>query len=181
MRGFILAALLSLLYALVVFYIFRHRMPEHPAVFMVKTYYLSLFPLAFLLILAPVNLGFLPSWLVENNLWLDSIFAIFTYSASIFGGWLQLYNLADRGMSLRVLIDAFEGDGVVTPSKIASHYGAGKGIHWMYEKRVLDIQRLNFISRREDKFILSPRGLSNASLIISLRRYYALQPTRELK
>ena len=181
MRGFILATLLSILYALIVFYLFRRRNPKQPAALMVKVYFLSLLPLVFLLIFTPPNLGFLPNLLVENNLWLDSAFAIFTYSASIFGGWLQLYNLADRGMSLRVLIDAYEDDGLVTPSKITAYYGAGKGIQWMYEKRVLDIQRLGLISTQGDKFILSMKGVRNASLIILLRKFYALEPTRELK
>jgi hypothetical protein len=148
---------------------------------MVKVYFISLLPLAFLLIITPPNLGFLPDWLVEKNLWLDSAFALFTYSASIFGGWLQLYNLADRGMSLRVLIDAYEDDGIITPRKISADYGAGKGIKWMYEKRVLDIQRLGLILIQGDKFILTVKGIRNASLIILLRKYYALEPTRELK
>src|SRR5262245_18050261 len=53
--------------------------------------------------LLPDDLGFLPAWMVSPLWWVDLGFCVFLFAAGFFGGVMQLYNLADRGFSLRIL------------------------------------------------------------------------------
>src|SRR5438132_563254 len=50
----------------------------------------------------------------------EAAFAALLYMAAFFGGILQLYNLADRGLSLRMLIDIHQApDGCCTAREVA--------------------------------------------------------------
>jgi hypothetical protein len=181
MKGFLVAALVSLLYAACVLLVFRWRRPERRAAFMLNLYFGSLPVLVTLLACTPADFWFLPEKLVERNALLDWAFSLFAFSASVFGGWLQLYNLADRGLSLRILIDALETPGgKVDVKSVEEKYGAGKGIQWMYSKRLADIERLGLVTRTGSDFVLSPKGARNARLVGRLRALYSLALTREL-
>jgi len=180
-RGFLIAAVASLIYAAFVLMAFRWHRPERRAAFMLKVYFCSMPPLLLLLVYVPADFWILPEGLIERNAILDWAFSLFTFSASVFGGWLQLYNLADRGMSLRILIDVLETGGVVSVGGLSRNYGGGRGIQWMYEKRLADIERLGLVSRQGDDLALSAKGERNAKLIIRLRRFYSLAPSRDLE
>src|SRR6187549_3904342 len=56
----------------------------------------------------PENLGFLPSAWVAPYALVDLGFCVFLFTVGFLGGLLQLYNLTDRGLSLRMLIDILE-------------------------------------------------------------------------
>jgi hypothetical protein len=88
-------------------------------------------------LLTPPDLGFLPAKLVMPMAWIDIAFAEFLYSVGFFGEILQLYNLTDRGFSLRILIDILEAPcGTTRLDDVMQGYGAGRGIAWMYAKRL---------------------------------------------
>jgi hypothetical protein len=182
MKGILIATALSILFATSIFIVFRFWLPKRRAAFILKFYFASLPILVVFLVLTPADCWFLPEWLTEGNILLDWIFAFFVYSSSVFGGWMQLYNLADRGLSLRILIDGLESPNRrIDAEFVENFYGAGKGIQWMYAKRLADIERLDLVVRNGRDFVLSPKGAKNACLIGKLRFFYSLPLTRELE
>jgi hypothetical protein len=87
------------------------------------------------------DLGFLPSEMVMPIAWVDIAFAVFLYGVGFFGGLLQLYNLADRGFSLRIPIDILEAPSQgMRLDDVLQGYSWGRGIGWMYAKRLEDMQ-----------------------------------------
>ena len=180
MRGIFLAVTVSAAYAFLLCIVFRSFNLKYRAAMMLRIYLVSLLPFSLMLTVVPYDLGFLPKCLIEQNIWLDSLFALVIYSASVFGGWLQLYNLADRGLSLHILIDAMESQDGVSALSLSRNYGKGKGIQWMYEKRLADIERLGLVTRNESGIVLSKKGIRNSKFIIQIRRFYAIASTRNL-
>jgi hypothetical protein len=87
--------------------------------------------------LTPADLGLLPQSLVEPRPGLELAYGLFVYSALFFGGLLQVYNLADRGCSLRILIDIAESPhGTLPERELPSAYGGGRGFGAMLDKRI---------------------------------------------
>src|SRR5262245_55587713 len=79
-------------------------------------------------LLTPEDLGFLPPWLLAGPPWFDLLLALFFFAAAFFGGVAQLYNLADRGFSLRILVDALEHpSATVGRDQLTAGYGGGQG------------------------------------------------------
>src|SRR5205085_2060618 len=95
-------------------------------------------PIYLLVFLAtPANLGFLPVWMGDGSPPLELGFGMFVYVSGFFGGVLQLYNLADRGFSLRILIDIAESStGEMNVAQVCEAYSHGQGLAWMYQKRL---------------------------------------------
>ena len=127
-----------------------------------------------LLILAheitPFDLGFLGKDAVVSNSNLDLLFAIALYTAGFFGGILQLYNLADRGLSLRMLIDILEdSSGEISVERMMTAYGGGQGILWMYDKRIRDMISSGLVQETRGNIILTKRGLTLARIYSVLR------------
>ena len=97
---------------------------------------------------------------------------LFLYSAGFFGGLLQLYNLSDRGLSLRMLIDILESPrGGMTTGDVAANYGAGCGIAWMYGKRLEGIAYAGLAEMHEKKMVLTARGRKLARLFAFLQNF----------
>ena len=93
--------------------------------------------LAVVYLLTPADLWLLPDALLDDPPWFGLVFCLGLWFAGFFGGILQLYNLTERGMSLRMLIDvAQSGDRGMTADEIMRDYSAGQGIAWMYQKRL---------------------------------------------
>ncbi|SRR6266511_3027488 len=129
-------------------------------------------------LLTPPNLGFLGPELVAPIGWIDVAFALFLYAVGFFGGILQLYNLADRGFSLRILIDALEAPGQATSlDRIMSGYGAGRGIGWMYAKRLEGIENAGLARVEGDFLVLTPKGRRVAKLFTWLQEFARVAPT----
>lgn len=126
-------------------------------------------------LLTPLDLGFLSApWTAEESL-VDLAFALLVYSAGFFGGILQLYNLADRGFSLRILIDIRESsNGCLDASGVVRSYSAGKGIGWMYKKRIDDMLTRGLIVIENEQVVLTPRGHRLVGLFGRLRAYLRL-------
>ena len=125
--------------------------------------------------LVPADIGFLPAPLLGAPAWLDFLFALFVLSASFFGGWLQLYNLASRGYSLRILIDIlYDPKGCTTALEVLRSYADGRGLNWMYDVRVKGLLQGAFISEDDDQIVLTGRGRRTARAFRILRAIYSL-------
>jgi hypothetical protein len=129
--------------------------------------FLLLFHLA-----TPPDLGFLPARLITPVASVDLAFAAYLYSAGFFGGILQLYNLADRGFSLRILIDILESrHGAMEVDGIMTGYSAGRGIAWMYDKRIEGMVSTGLVSVDGARLILTDKGKRAADVFSCLRRF----------
>jgi hypothetical protein len=128
--------------------------------------------LAALVLLIPPDIGFLPAQLVNPLVTVDLGFALFLYIAGFFGGLLQLYNLADRGFSLRILIDALEiQSGHTSVDNVMSGYSAGRGIVWMYDKRIEGMTSTGLVKLEADDMKLTAKGWRVAHLFAWLREF----------
>jgi hypothetical protein len=122
-------------------------------------------------LITPSNLGFLGAGAQLSTPGLDLLFALFLYLAGFFGGILQLYNLADRGFSLRMLIDILQApSGVMTVDDMMTGYGGGRGIIWMYDKRIRDMIYNGLVTECGDNLVLTGRGLRLARIYRTLRK-----------
>jgi hypothetical protein len=143
----------------------RLRMPKEAARTLLGLYLMFLPVLILAHILTPSDLWFLGPELVVPNFAAELSFSIFLFSAGFFGGLLQLYNLADRGLSLRMLIDILESpDGAMTADEVADSYGGGRGIQWMYTKRIEGMAYAGLAEMRGDHLVLTTRGQKAARL-----------------
>jgi hypothetical protein len=129
-------------------------------------------------LLTPPDLGFLPAGLVMPITWVDIAFAVFLYSVGFFGGILQLYNLADRGFSLRILIDILEAPPqAMRLDDVMQGYGAGRGIAWMYAKRLEHMQSAGLAKVEAESVVLTPKGRRVAKVFTWLREFAHVAPT----
>lgn len=111
-----------------------------------------------------------------NNFEVSLFLTIFFYFAGFFGGILQLYNLADRGFSLRVLIDMEENiQQGVSLNNVMQRYSQGKGISWMYEKRLDDLSQNDLIFIFHNLVENTSRGNCLSRLFIQLRKIINLR------
>jgi hypothetical protein len=123
-------------------------------------------------LLTPSDLWILAPQLRIRPPALDLAFALFLYAAGFFGGILQLYNLAERGFSLRILIDVLHSPaGTMTLDQVMKHYGAGRGIAWMYDKRVADMAATGLVFLGNARLTLTRRGRRVAALFSWLQRF----------
>jgi hypothetical protein len=172
-KAVFLAAAMTIAYLLALTVGFRLLPAETlRARFMVRLFLLTLPASVAIHYVTPDNLGFLPVHWYETGYGVDLWFFLFLYSACFFGGLLQLYNLADRGFSLRIVIDIDNSPtGYMTVDEVVDSYSSGRGIEWMYQKRIDDLARLNLIA--VDKGMVSPTlsGSRMASRFSWLRRF----------
>jgi hypothetical protein len=127
--------------------------------FMVAAYFLT-----------PDDLLLFPSALLAQPKWFDLASALFFFAAAFFGGILQIYNLADRGLSLRILIDLLEQPRQRgTPELLFDAYSAGRGIGWMYSKRIEDMRQNGLITLADGDVTLTDRGARIARVFGFLR------------
>ena len=174
MKVLILVLLACAIYSIAVTIAFRTMSDGSRAGLMVRAYLSSLPVLYFVYKLTPADLGFLPA-LPDAELADYFIFVFFPYTAAVFGGILQLYNLADRGFSLRILIDILESSqGVLRTEDVARQYSDGKGIDWMIQKRFDGLTEQNMIRIEGDRAYLTSRGRFFGSVYMYLRQALGL-------
>jgi len=131
-----------------------------------------LFSTVVVCLLTPGNLMFLPQGFEGGPWWFDAIMVVFFCGAGFLGGVLQLYNLADRGFSLRILIDVDERGGAgCTADILFDGYSQGRGMRWMYGKRIDDIIRNKFVLMRDETLVLTSKGSRLAMIYCWLRRF----------
>jgi hypothetical protein len=178
MKAIVIAALAELLLLACVSVLLRSGITRRRAKSMLIAFLVLLPMLLLAHLLTPPNLGFLPAELIMPIAWVDIVFAGFLYSVGFFGGILQLYNLADRGFSLRILIDILEAPSQATRlDDIIQGYSAGRGIAWMYAKRLEDMQSAGFAKVEGEFLVLTPKGQRVAKLFTWLQEFARVAPT----
>jgi hypothetical protein len=132
------------------------------------------------MLIAFLSLLPVPAELVMPIASIDIVFAMFLYSVGFFGGILQLYNLADRGFSLRILIDILEAPSQgIRLDDLMQGYSAGRGIAWMYARRLEDMQRAGLAKLEGESLVLTPKGQRVAKLFMSLQQFARIAPTAD--
>jgi len=116
-----------------------------------------------------------PSSLNTTQRWVSLGFGLLLYCAIFLGGILQLYNLADRGFSVRILIDIDESSTKsLALDEILAGYSQGKGIEWMYRKRIDGLVAHRLVEVRGDIVVLLRKGYRLAALFAWLRSFLQL-------
>src|SRR6059058_2662331 len=103
MKAIIIATLMSLAVAGMVTITLRRVTQGRRAGVMVRVFLWFAPVLVVVWSITPDDLGFLPQTLKAEPPWFDLASCLFFYTGAFFGGLLQLYNLAERGLSLRML------------------------------------------------------------------------------
>jgi hypothetical protein len=172
MKSLILASLMTLGEFALVTWIFRSGRVRRRAATMSRLFLASL-PLFIAVHLAtPRDLGILPVSLSEPSRAADLAFGLLVYGAAFFGGILQIYNLADRGFSLRILIDLDEvSGGPLSAEEIAERYSEGRGLEWMFTKRLEDLVEQGLVTIEGGVVRNSARGARTAALFDRLRTF----------
>jgi hypothetical protein len=175
-KGIVLAAILTAACFLAV-PVALQLLNKRASAALLTAVFLASVPLYLLLFLAtPADFGFLPLWLCDDPQLVVLGFGLFVYAAGYFGGVLQLYNLADRGFSLRILIDIAESPrGELTAVQLCDAYSQGKGLAWMYRKRIDGLTEHRLIRLSGGAAQLSPKGLRTAALFGRLRTWLRLE------
>jgi hypothetical protein len=177
MKAILIAALSELLLLACVSWGLRSNITGQRAQLMLILFLGVLLVLLALHLVTPPDLGFLPADLIMPIAWIDVAFAVFLYGAGFFGGILQLYNLADRGFSLRILIDIFEAPSqTMRLDDVMGGYSAGRGIAWMYGKRLADMQNVGLATVEGQYLRLTPKGRRVAAVYSWLQEFARTAP-----
>jgi hypothetical protein len=175
MKSIIIAAAMTIVMMGAVTLLLRYFPTRYRVRQITLAFLLALVAVALVWWLTPQNLGILPPSLLTQPPWVDLIAAVFFFATAFFGGVLQLYNLSDRGLSLRMLIDIAESPRAsMTVEDVITGYSSGRGLRWMYEKRLRDMRYHDLITSRAGRIILTPRGRRTAAMFLGLRRFCKL-------
>jgi hypothetical protein len=177
MKAVILATAMTIVLLVLVTLALRHHPTPRRARKMMLIYVLCLIGAATVWFATSGDLGFLAQSLLIEPPWLDLSLMLFFFSAAFFGGVLQLYNLADRGLSLRILIDFAEADSrIIDTDWLIANYGGGKGLAWMYGKRIAGMLETGLVERKAGMIALTPKGTRTAAVLFAVRRFLRLEP-----
>jgi len=155
------------------------RQPGGGAATLLRVFLVLLPLLAIVYLVTPANLGILPPSLQIPIPAVDFLFCLFLYIAGFFGGVLQLYNLADRGFSLRILIDILHAPSrTMTLDEVMTGYSGGRGIAWMYGKRIEGMTATGLTQADGSKLVLTARGRFVAQLFSRLRSFARVDEER---
>ncbi len=172
MKEIVIATAAGALLCLFATFLFRLLMVERRARMLLSVYLICLCVLVVIYLLTPDDLGVLPATMVSPSRAAGLLFCAFLYSAGFFGGVLQVYNLADRGLSLRMLADiALVAGGCMTPADMIEHYAAGKGLGWMYDKRLDGMLATGLIEHVGADIHLTPKGERLAMRFAALKAF----------
>ena len=175
MKAILLAGLLALLYLLGATLALRAVKIERPAIFLIRMWVVCVPVLLAVYLLTPADLWLLPVALQDDPPWFGPVFCLGLWFAGFFGGILQLYNLTERGMSLRMLIDiAQHGPPGMTARETMQAYSAGQGIVWMYQKRLDGLCEGGLIAIEDGVVTNQARGRRVATVFRRLRRLLRL-------
>jgi len=176
MKAICLASAMTIVLLVLVTFCFRLYPSAHRARQMLFVYLFCLAALVALWFATPDDLGFLGRSLLAEPAWLDFASTIFFFSAGFFGGALQLYNLCDRGFSLRILVDMLESPtSAVDVGYLTANYSSGRGLVWMYRKRIDDIVAARFVGHANKSVMLTAKGEMFAELFINARRLLGVE------
>jgi hypothetical protein len=172
MKAIILSIAAGILLFIVATLVFRIFSIERRARALFIFFVFIFFLLVLTHLLTPADLGILPNGAVTPISFVDLLFAAFLYTAGFMGGVIQIYNLADRGLSLRIIIDIFiQPSGKVSARDVMKLYGGGHGIEWMYDKRLHGMLAAGLIQFHNDVVQLTTRGQRAAKLFAAVQNY----------
>jgi hypothetical protein len=176
MKAICLASAMTVVLLVLVTFCFRLYPSAHRARQMLLVYLFCLAVLVALWFATPDDLGLLGRSLLAKPTWLDFAATLFFFSAGFFGGALQLYNLCDRGFSLRILVDMLEAPtGGVDVDYLSANYSGGRGLVWMYRKRIDGIVAARFVIHANKSVTLTAKGQMLADLFINARRVLGVE------
>ena len=160
MKALLLAAALGFMTAVAMTAVLRGVSERARFSFLVGLFGVGLVCLVAVHIGSPPDLWILPPDMLATPSACDLAFAIFLYVSGFWGGLLQLYNLAERGLSLRILIDVLDAPPrTLSVADIAKGYSAGRGLAWMYGKRLNDMISLGLVERQGGQIAITGKGL----------------------
>ena len=86
-------------------------------------------------------------------------------------GYMQVFSLTVRGFSLRIMGDITER-GPLSFEEIIRGYSGGRGLDWMFEKRVVALESLRLVQREDEYLVLvGPLGVWAALLGVWTKRF----------
>jgi hypothetical protein len=172
MKAIILSLASGILLIIFATMLFRVWHVERRARALFQIFLLCLGLLVMMHLLTPANLGILPPSTVIPMPFVDLVFAVFLLTVGFMGGVLQVYNLADRGLSLRMIIDILTSPcGKATSRDVMTQYSGGQGIEWMYEKRFQGLLAAGLIKFDDSVVRLTQKGRRVANLFATLQNY----------
>lgn len=158
MKGLLLAAAGTVALALAMTVLLRFGRPQQRVAALLRVFVVSLPVFAAAYLLTPADLWVLPQALVDGPL-VGLLFGVAVYGALFVGGLMQLYNLADRGFSLRILIDIDEHPArAASVAEIVRVYGGGQGMKWMLGKRIDGLLHEGLAESRDGRLVPTARG-----------------------
>jgi hypothetical protein len=176
MKGLLLAVAGSLLCVLAVTVLFRAATVSRRAAAMLYVFLATVPLYAAAYALTPADLGWLPDRFVEQSAFVCGAYGLFVHAALFFGGWLQVYNLAERGFSLRILIDIDESlGGALSADEEEARYGSGRGMRWMFDKRVEGLVSSGLVIQRAGRLVTTDKGTRVARIFGSLRAFLRIR------
>jgi hypothetical protein len=180
LKAILLTTVASILYTGLITVVFRAWSIRARAATMTRVFLLTLPVLASAYWLTPADLAVLPQGWGDDPVWLGLAFTLILYSAAFFGGILQLYNLADRGFSLRMLIDIDEAPtGALSLQEVIVRYSRGKGIHWMYQRRLDGLCEQGLVELDGQAIRNTPKGQRTAEFFDRLQRFCRIDAAGE--
>jgi hypothetical protein len=172
MKGLLLALGWTAVHTSLVVLLLRFRQVERRAALMSRVFMVCVPLFVASHGFTPPDLWVVPEYLQEPNGLVDIGLGLFAFAALFFGGTLQIYNLADRGFSLRILIDMVEGrQESYNVEEVARLYGGGRGIQWMYQKRLDDMVSQGLIA---GEVRATSRGLTVGRVFGALQKFLQL-------
>jgi hypothetical protein len=175
MKAIMLVSAMMLVFLVLMTLLLRLTSVRRRALLLTRLWLLSLPLLGLLYALTPPDVWVLPLTLLDDPPWFGPWFSVGIWCAGFFGGLLQLYNLAERGMSLRMLIDIARADPTgLTAGEIISGYSDGQSVAWMYKKRLDGLQQAHLVEVEDHVVVLLPRGRRTATAFGTLRRFLRL-------
>jgi hypothetical protein len=175
MKPVLLTLLMCAVYVTAMSIAFRvRRVNLRTAGFLTRLFLMTLPVAVAIYCLTPRDLGFLPASLIENPV-LEIVFLLFIYSSIFFGGIQQVYWLADRGFSLRISIDIDKSGGCMTVPEVIRSYSMGKGIKWMYQKRIDGLVEMKLIEAQGNAITVTASGRRVAVPLARVRRFLRIE------
>ena len=93
-----------------------------------------------------------------SNLFFKDYLASLSLIVFISLGYVEFFSMICRGFSLRIMTDIHIYKSV-TAEKLITSYAGGKGLNWMFEKRLQSIHKLKLIHfKGKDLFLAYPLG-----------------------
>ena len=110
-----------------------------------------------------------------SNLFFKDYLASLSLIVFISLGYVEFFSMICRGFSLRIMTDIHIYKSVTT-EKLITNYAGGKGLNWMFEKRLRSINNLKLIHyKNKDLSLTYPLGYICAYLTNLYQFFYNKQ------